>query len=62
MEINKQIWVAACAHELQRRWRTVEPEQLEEVACELWQDEHLGVMPPAEAAAQWLRPIEAGRV
>lgn len=62
MEINEQIWIAACAHELQRRWRTVEPEQLEEVAGDLWRDERLGVMAPAEAAGEWLRPMDGGRV
>ena len=36
MEINEEIWIAACAHELQRRWRTVEPMHLEELAADLW--------------------------
>jgi len=62
MEINEQIWIAACAHELQRRWRTVKPEQLEEVAGDLWRDERLGVMAPGEAAVEWLRPMDARAV
>jgi len=62
MEISEQIWVAACAHELQRRWRTVDPEQLGEVAADLWQDERLGVMTPGDAAVEWLRPMDAGAV
>lgn len=36
--------------------------QLEEVAGDLWRDERLGVMAPAEAAVEWLRPMNAGRV
>ena len=57
METTKEIWIAACAHELQRRWRTVEPEQLAEVASELWRDAELCSMAPARAAAEWLRPV-----
>ncbi|MFM9427264.1 hypothetical protein RCH10_003715 [Variovorax sp. GrIS 2.14] len=51
------IWIAACAHRLQQRWRTVDPTLLEEVADDLWQDPHLRAMPPADAAAEWLKPV-----
>lgn len=35
MEPNAEISIAAGAHELQRRWRTVDPEQLVELAADL---------------------------
>ena len=57
METTSQIWIAACAHELQRRWRTVEPQQLEEVAADLWRCDWLRVLPPDQAAMEWLRPV-----
>jgi len=52
------VWIAACAHRLQRHWRTVDPFTLEETAAELWRDERLRAMAPAEAATEWLRPLE----
>ena len=57
METTAEIWIAACAHELQRRWRTVDPEQLEELAADLWQVSELQSLSPAQAARQWLRPV-----
>jgi hypothetical protein len=50
------LWIAACAHRLQRQWGTVDPEQLEEVAADLWCEARLRAMTPAEAAIDWLRP------
>ncbi len=50
-----RIWIAACSHRLQRRWRTVAPEQLEEVAETLWADERLRALDPDIAADEWLR-------
>ncbi|MDM0015833.1 hypothetical protein QTH87_25565 [Variovorax sp. J22P168] len=55
--ITEDIWIAACAHELHRRWRTVDPEQLDEVAADLRHDERLRTMPPATAAVMWLAPV-----
>jgi len=55
--ISAQTWIAACAHQLQRQWRTVDPEQLEEVAADLWRDERLRSMAPAMAAVAWLQPL-----
>ena len=55
--LPENVWIAACAHELAKRWRTVDPEQLEGVAEDLAHDHHLREMPPAEAAVEWLRPI-----
>lgn len=51
------LWIAACAYRLQQQWHTVDARELEEVARELFRDEHLRAMPPEAAAAQWLRPI-----
>jgi hypothetical protein len=58
MEIIAEIWIAACAHALQRHWRTVDPEQLEELACDLWRDERLRGMAPNDAARTWLEPVK----
>ncbi|MEJ8850906.1 hypothetical protein [Variovorax rhizosphaerae] len=52
------VWIAACAHRLQRHWRTVDPDVLEETAAELWRDERLRSMGPTEAASDWLKPLE----
>ena len=60
-QTNAETWVAACAHCLQKHWRTVDPAQLEEVARELLEHKGLGPMAPAEAAELWLRPV-AGTV
>jgi hypothetical protein len=51
------LWIAACAHRLQRRWHTVDALELEDVARDLWRDERLRAMWPEEAATHWLRPI-----
>ena len=56
-----EVWIAACAHQLQQRWRTVHPSELESVAGELWHDDQLRALPPAEAAAEWLKPIATSR-
>ena len=50
-----RVWIAACSHRLQRQWRTVDPDTLEDVASELWGDERLLALDPVEAAAEWLR-------
>lgn len=50
-----RIWIAACSHGLQRRWRTVAPEQLEELAKTLLADEHLRSLDLDVAADEWLR-------
>lgn len=36
---------------------TVDPEQLDEVAADLWRDERLREMPPEAAAIAWLGPL-----
>lgn len=58
-EITATMWIQACAHCLQKKWRTVDPVQLEEVARELLDRGELPPMAPAEAAALWLQPIQS---
>jgi hypothetical protein len=36
----------------------VDPEQLEEVAGDLWDDEGLREMQPGQAAERWLAPVD----
>jgi hypothetical protein len=55
--MDRDIWIALCAHRLQRQWRTVDPEQLDEVAGDLWNNERLRQLAPADAAVDWLRPV-----
>ncbi|WP_076999578.1 hypothetical protein [Variovorax sp. KK3] len=55
--ISPDIWIAACAHALQLRWRTVNPRELEEMATELWRDARLRALPPRAAAEAWLGPV-----
>ncbi|MDM0116230.1 hypothetical protein QTI66_29110 [Variovorax sp. J22R133] len=54
---HEQLWIGACAHQLQRRWRTVDPDDLEDLAASLARDPALRALSPAEAAGVWLRPI-----
>jgi len=61
METTEEIWVAACAHALQRHWRSVDPEQLAEVATDLWRNETMRVMAPAKAAVVWLEPVASAQ-
>ena len=55
--MDREIWIALCAHRLQRQWRTVDPEILDEVAGDLWRDERLREMAQDVAAVVWLRPV-----
>jgi hypothetical protein len=54
---RQALWIGACAHQLQRRWRTIDPVELEAQAAALWQDARLRSLTPVEAAAEWLRPL-----
>ena len=56
-DTTAEIWIAACAHRLQQRWRTLDPDVLEEVAADLSHDAHLRAMSPTQAAAEWLKPV-----
>lgn len=57
--IPRSLWIAAAAHYLHLHWRTVEASQLEDAARELERDPGLRALPPDEAVALWLRPVEA---
>jgi hypothetical protein len=59
--MEREIWIAVCAHRLQRQWRTIDPDQLDELAADLWKDERLRRMAPDEAATHWLEPLALGR-
>jgi len=59
--MDREIWIAVCAHRLQRQWRTIDPDQLDELAGDLWKDERLRSMAPEEAAARWLEPLGSGQ-
>jgi hypothetical protein len=58
--MERETWIAACAHRLQVHWRTIDPLELEEVAGTLWQKPELRELPPGEAAARWLVPVSEG--
>ena len=55
--LSQPEWVAIAAHRLHYRWRSINPGQLDEVASELWEDEHLRGLEPAQAVDTWLTPI-----
>ena len=55
--LPQTVWIDACAHRLHQRWRSAAPDQLEELAEDLWQDERLRSMQPAEAARACLEPL-----
>ena len=55
--VPEHIWIAACAHQLQQRWRTADPKELEAVAEGLYRDAALRPLGPCEAAVEWLKPV-----
>ncbi|RZL94220.1 MAG: hypothetical protein EOP82_05520 [Variovorax sp.] len=59
--MEREIWIAVCAHRLQRQWRTVDPDQLDEVAEDLWRNKRLREMAPEDASVEWLEPIAPRR-
>jgi hypothetical protein len=54
--MDREIWIALCAHRLQRRWRTIDPAELDEVAREIANNPDLLGLTPDEAALAWLEP------
>ncbi|WP_261803450.1 hypothetical protein [Variovorax sp. PAMC26660] len=50
-------WVASCAKQLKCHWRTVDPDQLEELAADLARDARLRAMHPISAALTWQEPV-----
>jgi hypothetical protein len=57
----RRTWVAACSHRLQRRWLSIDPAEVEDLAATLWLDARLRELEPTDAAAEWLRPVHAER-
>lgn len=57
--MDRENWIAVCAHRLQKQWRTVDPELLDEVAGDLWKDKTLRGMAPDVAAVAWLEPVRS---
>jgi hypothetical protein len=51
-------WVRVVARALRQRWPSIGRSDLEAQAAELWHDEQLRQLPPEEAAAAWLKPIQ----
>lgn len=56
-EIPTDMWIYYCAKRLKLHWRTVDPEQLEELAADLACDARLRVLAPQAAAALFLEPV-----
>jgi len=50
-------WSSVVSATLQSQWPTVDPQRLDDLALDLWRDETLRALPPAEAAVVWLRPV-----
>jgi hypothetical protein len=56
-EIPTDMWIYFCARGLKLHWRTVDPEQLEELASDLASNPALRALSPLAAAAQFLEPV-----
>ncbi|MBS0448551.1 MAG: hypothetical protein JSR59_21730 [Proteobacteria bacterium] len=56
--LGRLQWIAIAAHRLHHRWRTVGPDQLDEIAAELWERPGFRGMEPERAADAWLAPLE----
>ena len=55
--LSQPEWGALAAHRLHSRWRSINPRQLDELDLDLWKDEHLRGLEPAQAVDTWLTPI-----
>jgi len=55
--LTEAQWIAIAAHRLQHRWRSINPGQLDDLAAELWRDDQLRDLDPAEAVDHWLTPV-----
>lgn len=56
-QITPSEWIDQCAARLHERWKTVDQAQLEDVALDIYLDDRLRHMPPADAAVAWLSPL-----
>jgi hypothetical protein len=57
VQLAPSEWIEQCAQRLHERWHTVAPEELVDAALDIWLDDRLRHMPPAEAATEWLSPL-----
>lgn len=48
-------WIARCSARLQQRWRSIDPQRLDDLALELMREERWRRMEPEAAAVAWLR-------
>ena len=55
-DIPTDMWIYYCARQLKMHWRTVDPDQLEELANDLAQEPNLRQLSPQAAAAKWMEP------
>jgi hypothetical protein len=55
-DIPTDMWIYYCARQLKMHWRTVDPDQLEELANDLAQEPKLRQLSPQAAAAKWMEP------
>jgi hypothetical protein len=58
-EIPTDMWIHFCARRLKLHWRTVDPQQLEELAADLACDARLRALSPQAAATLFLEPVTA---
>ena len=50
-------WLATMSAQLQRRWPTIDPQRLDDLALDLSRDASLRALPPEQAAEVWLQPV-----
>lgn len=55
MEVDDREWVARCSARLHAQWPRVGREQRDELARDLWTDDHWRTIEPEQAAADWLK-------
>lgn len=56
--IPAPVWIAAVAHHLHEHWHTLGPGDLLATARELQRKPELAQLEPADAVAEWLKPVE----
>ena len=58
-ELTPTQWIAQCTNRLQLRQHTLYRMQWEEGGIELWREARWPGMAPAQAAGEWLQPVDA---
>ena len=59
--VTASEWIDRVSAQLQKRWPTIDPARLDDLASDLWTDERLRAMSPDAAAADWLEPVSSRR-